>query len=70
VLSNFAIYVNLRRYTTGPVKVIKRLDLAFSTVEIKKPEFDSEEYGLPSLSYVPRQGVIENKLSTDHRPSR
>jgi hypothetical protein len=39
---------------TMPVKCIKRLDIAFATVAIKKPEFRNEEYGLPSLSYIPR----------------
>ena len=46
----------------SPIKVLKRLEVGFSTIEIKKPEFDNEKFGLPSLSYIPKGFMLGLRL--------
>jgi hypothetical protein len=43
----------------SPIKSLRKVTFGFSTIEIKKPEFPSEEYGLPSLSSVPKGFMLQ-----------
>ena len=43
-------------------KALKRLEVGFSTIEIKKPEFRNEDFGLPSLSFIPKGFMLGLRL--------